>query len=76
MVDVLVVALVVVLARAILPALANAPAGVLHVASGATTRQGRGAGAVFPMAYSTPAWSLTFSNFVATSQGHLVFSLS
>jgi hypothetical protein len=28
------------------------------------------------MAYSTPAWSLTFSNFVATSQGHSVSSLS
>ncbi len=28
------------------------------------------------MAYSTPARSLTFSNFVATSQGHSVFSLS
>jgi hypothetical protein len=28
------------------------------------------------MAYSTPARSLTFSNFVATSQGHSVSSLS
>jgi hypothetical protein len=46
------------------------------VASGTTTRQGRGAGAVSPMAYSTPAWSLMFSKVVATSQGHLVSSLS
>jgi hypothetical protein len=29
-----------------------------------------------PMAYSTPTRSLTFSNFVATSQGYLVSSLS
>jgi hypothetical protein len=28
------------------------------------------------MAYSTPDCSLTFSNFVATSQGYLVYSLS
>jgi hypothetical protein len=28
------------------------------------------------MAYSTPARSLTFNNFVASSQGHLVSSLS
>jgi hypothetical protein len=46
------------------------------VASAATTRQGRGAGAVSPMAYSTPALSLTFSKVVATSQGHSVSSLS
>ncbi len=31
---------------------------------------------ISPMAYSTPACSLTFSNFVASSQGHLVSSLS
>jgi hypothetical protein len=31
---------------------------------------------VSPMAYSTPACSLMFSNFVAMSQGHLVSSLS
>jgi hypothetical protein len=48
------------------------------VASAATTQQGRGAGAVSPMAmaYSTPAQSLTFSKALATSQGHLVSSLS
>jgi hypothetical protein len=28
------------------------------------------------MAYSTPAWTLTFSKVLATSQGHLVSSLS
>jgi hypothetical protein len=49
---------------------------ILHVASGATTQQGRGGGAVSPMAYYTPAHSLTFSLFVATSQGHSMFSLS
>jgi hypothetical protein len=58
------------------PRLGKRSAGVSHVASGATTRQGRGAGAVSPMAYSTPARSLMFSNFVATSQGHSVSSLS
>ncbi len=31
---------------------------------------------VSPMAYSTPAWSLTFSKVLATSQGHSVSSLS
>jgi hypothetical protein len=46
------------------------------VASAATTQQGRGAGVVSPMAYSTPARSLTFSKVLATSQGHLVSSLS
>jgi hypothetical protein len=55
------------------PRLGECSAGV---ASGATTRQGRGAGAVSPMAYSTPTWSQTFSNFVATSQGHSVSSLT
>ncbi len=45
------------------------------VASGTTTQQGRSAGAVSPMAYSTPARSLTFSKVVATSQGYLVSSL-
>jgi hypothetical protein len=57
------------------PCLGKCSAGVLHVALGATTQQGRGAGAVSPMAYSTPARSLMFSNFVAASQGHLVSSL-
>ena len=57
------------------PRLSKHSAGV---ASAATTRQGRGAGAVSPMAmaYSTPAQSLTFSKVLATSQGHLVSSLS
>jgi hypothetical protein len=58
------------------PHLGQCSAGVLHVASGATTRQGRGAGKVSPMTYSTPARSLTFSNFVTMSQGHSVSSLS
>ncbi len=55
------------------PCLGERSAGV---ASAATTRQGRGAGTVSPMAYSTPARSLTFSNVLATSQGHSVSSLS
>jgi hypothetical protein len=55
------------------PRLGKRSAGI---ASGATTQQGRGAGAVSPMAYSTPAWSLTFSKVIATSQGYLVSSLS
>jgi hypothetical protein len=55
------------------PCLGKRSAGV---ASAATTQQGRGAGAVSPMAYSTPARSLTFSKIVAMSQGHLVSSLS
>ena len=49
---------------------------VLHVASGATTQQGRGGGTVSSMAYSTPARSLLFNSFIATSQGHSVSSLS
>jgi hypothetical protein len=66
----------VVLARAIPPPpLGKCSAGV---ASAATTQQGRGAGAVSPMAmtYSTPAWTLTFSKVLGTSQGHSVSSLS
>jgi hypothetical protein len=57
------------------PCLGERSAGVV---SAATTRQGRGAGAVSPMAmaYSTPAQTLTFSKVLATSQGHLVSSLS
>jgi hypothetical protein len=57
------------------PSLGKRSAGV---ASAATTRQGRGAGAVSPMAmaYSTPARSLTFSKVLATSQEHSVSSLS
>jgi hypothetical protein len=55
------------------PRLGERSAGVV---SGTTTRQGRGAGGVFPMAYSTPAWFLTFSKVVATSQGHSTSSLS
>ncbi len=57
------------------PCLSECSAGV---ASAATTGQGRGAGAVSPMAmaYSTPAQTLTFSKILATSQGHLVSSLS
>jgi hypothetical protein len=58
------------------PSLGKCSTGILHVASGATTQQGRGAGAVSFMAYSTPAWSLMFRYFVAASQGHLVTSLS
>jgi hypothetical protein len=76
-VDILVVALAVVLAVFFgtrhSPCLGKCSAGV---ASGTTTRQGRGAGMVSPMAYSTPAWSLTFSKVVAMSQRHLVSSLS
>ncbi len=58
------------------PCLSECSAGV--AASAAITQQGRGAGAVSPtaMAYSTPAWTLTFSQVLATSQGHLVSSLS
>jgi hypothetical protein len=70
----MVVALVVSMCHS--PRLANALLAFLHVVLGATTRQGRGGGAVSPMAYSTPACSLTFSNFVASSQGHLASSLS
>jgi hypothetical protein len=55
------------------PRLGERSAGV---ASAATTQQGRGASAVSPMAYSTPAWSLTFSKVLATSMGHSVSSLS
>ncbi len=55
------------------PCLGKCSAGVASVA---TTRQGRGAGTVSSMAYSTPAWSLTFSKVLATSQGHSVSSLS
>jgi hypothetical protein len=55
------------------PCLGERSAGV---ASAATTQQGRGAGAVSPMAYSTPARSLTFSRVLTTSQGHSVSSLS
>jgi hypothetical protein len=55
------------------PRLGKRSAGV---ASAATTQQGRGAGAVSPMAYSTPARSLTFSKVLAMSQGHSVSSLS
>jgi hypothetical protein len=58
------------------PRLGQRSVGISHVASGATTRQGRGGDRVTPMAYFTPARSLTFSNFVATSQGHFVASLS
>jgi hypothetical protein len=58
------------------PRLGQCSAGILHVALGATTWQGRGGGAVSPLPYSTPAHSLTFSNFDAASQGHLVSSLS
>jgi hypothetical protein len=56
------------------PRLGERSAGV---ASAATTRQGRGAGAVSPMAmeYSTPTRTLTFSKVLATSQGHSVSSL-
>jgi hypothetical protein len=46
---------------------------------GLTTQQGRDGGAVSPMAYSTPACSLTFNSFGATSHdimGHSVSSLS
>ena len=49
---------------------------MLHVASGATTRQGRGGGAVSPLAYTTPARSLMFSLFVATSQDTMEHSVS
>jgi hypothetical protein len=57
------------------PRLGKRSAGVASVA---TTRQGRGAGAVSPMAmaYFTPAQTLTFSKVLATSQRHSVFSLS
>ena len=57
------------------PRLSERSAGV---ASAATTQQGRGAGAVSPMAmaYSTPAQTLTFSKVLATSQGHSVSSQS
>jgi hypothetical protein len=58
------------------PCLGQCSAAVLHVASGATTRQKRGGGVVSSMPYSTPACSLTFSNFVALFQGHLVSSLT
>jgi hypothetical protein len=58
------------------PCLGQRSTGVLHVVLRATTQPGRGAGAVSPMAYSTPAWSLMFSNFVETSQRNLVSSLS
>jgi hypothetical protein len=57
------------------PRLGQLSAGILHVALGATTWQGRGGGTVSPMAYSTPACSLTFSNLIASSQGHSVSSL-
>ncbi len=72
--DVMVVALVVVFARAILPALANALLAFCMLRRGQLID--RGGGTISPMAYSTPACSLTFSNFVAMSQGHLVSSLS
>jgi hypothetical protein len=52
---------------------------LVHVALGATTQQGRGGGAVSPMAYSTPALFLTFNSFFAMSHdimGHSVLSLS
>ncbi len=55
------------------PRLGKRSAGV---ASAATTQQGRGAGAVSPMAYSTPTQSLTFSEVLATSQEKSVSSLS
>jgi hypothetical protein len=57
------------------PRLGERSAGV---ASAATTRQGRGAGTVSPMAmvYSTPARTLTFSEVLAMSQGKSVSSLS
>jgi hypothetical protein len=58
------------------PHLGQRSAGIPHIALGATTQQGSGGGAVSPMAYSTPAHSLTFSHFVATSKGHSVSSLS
>jgi hypothetical protein len=55
------------------PRLGKRSAGI---ALGATTQQGRGAGAVSPVAYSTPTRSLTFSKVVAMSQGHSLSSLS
>jgi hypothetical protein len=57
------------------PRLGERSAGV---ASAVTTQQGRDAGVVSPMAmaYSTPGHTLTFSMVLATSQGHLVTSLS
>ena len=57
------------------PRLSKRSAGV---ASAATTRQGRGAGAVSPMAmaYSAPAQTLTFSKVLATSQGLLPITVT
>jgi hypothetical protein len=75
MVDVMVMALVVVSARTILPALGNALLAICMLRWGQLLDRG-GGDAVSPMAYSTLAHFLTFSTFVASSQGHSVSSLS